>query len=335
MKMFGMDHSFLKSIVAVSCAVIACLGPCVTAAETADNKAANTQTVDVEVCEVCHAAQYEGIRSSAHWMTGDPRTPARQQQCATCHGDLVQHVENEGKGVDEDMRAFGRASMMTASEQNAVCSGCHKEASLMHWQGSGHDIGDVGCVGCHRVHREDKVRTRETEAEVCYACHGDLRAQFHKPYGHPVRQGKMSCSDCHSSHGGVGEADLKTFSVNEVCYECHADKRGPFLWEHAPASENCVLCHSAHGAIHRGLLTRRQPHLCQSCHEPTAMAMNPLGPHARHSRLALSYRAPGAPDLGPNPGGRGISRLVMAEGCSNCHSKVHGSNHPAGAKLTR
>jgi len=331
-----MERSVLKTFLVATCFLMSCFSQWVGAAGSNDAIVIEKGNIDVEVCEACHEQQYEAIRRTAHWMTGDPRTPVSQHQCSSCHGNLFQHVENEGEGVAEGMQAFGRASLLTPAEQNAVCSGCHKEASLLHWQGSGHDIGDVGCVGCHRIHQEDSVRSRETEADVCYSCHADMRAQFHKPYGHPVRQGKMSCSDCHGPHGGVGEADLKEFSITEVCYTCHAEKRGPFLWEHAPASENCVLCHSAHGAIHRGLLSRRQPQLCQSCHEPTAIAGNPAGPHARHSRLALSYRAPGAPDVGPGgPPGRGISRLVMGEACSNCHNKVHGSNHPAGAKLTR
>ena len=206
----------------------------------------------------------------------------------------------------------------------------------MHWQGSAHDAEGIGCVGCHRIHGEDRVRARETEQEICFACHARMRGDVNKPYGHPLREHKMRCSDCHGPHGGPGDAELKTFSVNESCYGCHADKRGPFLWEHSPVSENCVLCHSTHGSVHPGMLERRQPHLCQSCHEPTGPAG--LGPpHAQHSRLGLSFREPGEPDLGPTapPGGRGIARFVMGEACSNCHTKVHGSNHPAGAKLMR
>jgi len=325
----------LKVYAIAICAFFASAGQLGMAADEEQPAVSEDASMRLEVCQVCHEKQYEAIRSTAHWMTGDARTPVSVHQCASCHGNLEEHVENEGQGAAGGMKAYGKASMMTPPEQNAVCVGCHKEASLLHWQGSGHDASDVGCVGCHRVHEEDKVRSRETESQVCFACHADLRAQANKPYGHPLREEKMSCSDCHDAHGGVGDYGLKAFSINETCYACHAEKRGPFLWEHAPASENCVLCHSAHGSIHRGMLSRRQPQLCQSCHEPTAMANNPLGPHARHSRLALSYRQPGAPDIGPEVGGRGISRLVMGEACSNCHNQVHGSNHPAGANLMR
>jgi len=307
------------------------------AADSGAGQLSDDKYMRFDVCLGCHEAQYEAIRSTAHWMSGDDRTPVSAHQCASCHGNLDEHVEAEGEIAGSGMKAYGRASLMTPEEQTAVCAGCHKEASLMHWQGSGHDNADVGCVGCHSVHQPDRVRARETEAEVCFSCHADLRAQIHKPYGHPLREDKMGCSDCHGAHGGVGESGLKGFSVNEVCYECHAEKRGPFLWEHAPASENCVLCHSAHGSVHRGMLTRRQPQLCQSCHEPTHPRLNPGGPYGGHSRLALSYRAPGAFDQGPDPDPTrpGISRLVMGEACSNCHNQVHGTNHPAGANLMR
>ena len=240
-----------------------------------------------------------------------------------------------GEEHDAGMRAFDRAGRLSVEQQNSLCLSCHRESTLLHWRGSAHDAQESGCIGCHRIHSEDRVRARETEQAVCFDCHGNLRGVVNQPYTHPLRERKMACSDCHGAHGGPGDAELKTFSVNETCYACHAEKRGPFLWEHAPASENCVLCHSAHGSLHAGMLERRQPHLCQSCHEPTGPAG--LGPpHARHSRLALSFRNPGEPDPGPEPlGSRGISRFVLGEACSNCHSHVHGSNHPAGAKLMR
>ena len=49
----------------------------------------------------------------------------------------------------------------------------------------------------------------------------------------PIREGKITCSDCHNPHGSVTEKLIRQASVNEVCYTCHAEKRGPFLWEHA------------------------------------------------------------------------------------------------------
>ncbi len=293
------------------------------------------EPVPADVCAECHEAQYQAISGTAHWLKGDKHTPAAGRECEACHGNLEEHAMSEGAQTPDGMRVFGRTSRLSADEQNALCLSCHKAPDLLHWQGSAHDADDVGCVGCHRIHGEDRVQSREGEQEVCFSCHAEVRGDVNQPYTHPLREHKMGCSDCHGAHGGPGDVALKTFSINETCYSCHAEKRGPFLWEHAPVSENCGLCHSAHGSINRGMLERRLPHLCQSCHEPTALAQ--AGPpHARHARLALSFREPGELDLGPNPSGnQGISRFVMGEACSNCHSHVHGSNHPGGAKLMR
>jgi len=285
-----------------------------------------------DICIGCHLEQHKVMTQGAHWVSGDSRTPVNLKECSTCHGDTEEHVLSAGEAVELGLKSYTpKNTRMTPPEQNAVCQACHKESALLHWETSGHASADVGCVGCHRMHQEDRVLAKRTQSGVCYECHTDVRLQDNKPYGHPIRQQKMTCTDCHGPHGGPGDAGMKTFAVNDTCFTCHAEHRGPFLWEHAPVSDNCVLCHTAHGSMHAGMLNRRAPQLCQSCHEPIGGA----GTQARHSRLALSYRHPGGVDIGPSPPGIGISRLVLGESCMNCHSKVHGSNHPAGATLAR
>jgi DmsE family decaheme c-type cytochrome len=107
-------------------------------------------------------------------------------------------------------------------------------------------------------------------------------------------------------------------TLNQTCFSCHADKRGPLLWEHAPVAEDCALCHTAHGSLRSALLTKTPPLLCQQCHAP-----------ADHPSVARTSQS--------LPGGTaaGGALFLVAGGCTNCHSRVHGSNHPAGAKLMR
>jgi DmsE family decaheme c-type cytochrome len=158
---------------------------------------------------------------------------------------------------------------------------------------------------------------KASEAEVCFTCHRQRRADFQKPSSHPVRQGLMGCSDCHSPHGSTTAAMLIKPTLNQTCFTCHAEKRGPLLWEHAPVAEDCSLCHSAHGSLRKALLTKSPPLLCQQCHAP---ADHP-------SQARTSAGLPG--------GSAGGTIFLAAGGCINCHSQVHGSNHPAGAKLMR
>ena len=77
------------------------------------------------------------------------------------------------------------------------------------------------------------------EPDTCFQCHKDRRAQMSRSSHMPLREGKITCSDCHNPHGSATEALLKDDSINDTCYKCHAEKRGPFLFEHAPVRENC------------------------------------------------------------------------------------------------
>jgi DmsE family decaheme c-type cytochrome len=129
---------------------------------------------------------------------------------------------------------------------------------------------------------------------------------------HPVRYKKMECSQCHNPHGTIAGAMLKTNTKNETCYRCHAEKRGPYLWTHAPVPENCGLCHEHHGSINKPLLKMTVPLLCQLCH---------TSGHARFVRDGSAVTSDSA--------------FVLAKGCLNCHSQIHGSNHPSGVTFMR
>ena len=86
------------------------------------------------------------------------------------------------------------------------------------------------------------------EPQACYKCHTDIYAKNAMPSHHPIKEGKMVCSDCHDPHGQT-EDNLKEPTVNMVCYKCHGDKQGPFAYEHPPVTENCAICHDPHGTV--------------------------------------------------------------------------------------
>ena len=116
--------------------------------------------------------------------------------------------------------------------------------------------------------------------------------------------------------GSTAPAQLVRNTVNETCTSCHAEYRGPFLWEHQPVAEDCTNCHNPHGSVQPALLKLRPPFLCQTCHEGAghpSMVNTPQG-------LA---------------GGGAPSAFLLAGGCINCHSQIHGSNHPSGRAFMR
>jgi DmsE family decaheme c-type cytochrome len=215
--------------------------------------------------------------------------------------------------------AVAGAQAEPAVPRTGPCLECHDTARRTHWAGSRHEREGVTCLSCHLPHQDGGLGRAPlkaaTEAETCFACHAGVRSRSLRTSRHPVRDGFLACSSCHGPHGTANDGMLARPTATESCLQCHAEKRGPFLWEHAPAREDCTLCHDSHGSSHRPLLVSRVPYLCQRCH------LNIQHP----SKLF---------DLS-NSGGGGTAQRAPEQACARCHRAVHGSNHPSGAYLER
>ena len=268
-----------------------------------------------DACEDCHQDKIETMKVSPHGHAADLRSPLGQKGCETCHGPGTLHFDTEGNCIISMTGRYGES----VTQRNDICLGCHQSGARKHWQSSMHEAEDLACVSCHSIHKKNDVIHRTSQTEVCFSCHKDIRSQTFRASSHPIQANKVICSDCHNSHGSAGPSALKQNSINENCYSCHAEKRGPFLWEHYPASEDCTLCHRVHGSNHQSLLNKPGPQLCQQCHAYSSQTW----------RAHVSYFLDNA-DVDT---GRG--RYLVGMNCANCHSKVHGSNHPSGSFLQR
>lgn len=271
-----------------------------------------------DTCLGCHEdTETLAIFDTPHAVAKDPRTPFAHQQCESCHGPGGDHARRLRPGQDRSPPlAFAPNSTLSESEENGICLSCHQDSARGHWTGSIHEREGVACTDCHSLHAgEDPALTRLEQPAVCQKCHTQVRAETFQASHHPIREGQTVCSDCHEPHGTLQDDLLVRATTNQTCFECHAEKRGPFLWEHAPATEDCTLCHKPHGSNHPSLLRKRAPLLCQECHSR-------LGhPSIAHTSERLPQNAP--------------SSMLLLGSCTNCHSQVHGSNHPSGANLSR
>ena len=273
-----------------------------------------------DTCLNCHDDEITlAVFRGKHAVPTDPRTPFGhgQLQCEACHGPGGKHTARVRRGEGRPpMIRFGSEAPTPVNVQNEMCASCHAADLGFGWHGSAHDDNTVACADCHDSHTaSDPVFATATQPEVCFTCHQLQRSDSYKPYAHPIREGKMDCTGCHDPHGSTTEHQLVRQTLNDTCYQCHAEKRGPFLWEHAPASDDCSICHAPHGSTQPGMLTQRGPLLCQSCHSQTG-----------HPSVAQT--ADGLASGDP-------SRFLLGQSCVNCHSQVHGSNHPSGYKLMR
>ncbi|WP_051252538.1 DmsE family decaheme c-type cytochrome [Ferrimonas kyonanensis] len=267
-------------------------------------------------CLMCHkkSDSVMAVFAGVHGNTERSDSPMAGLQCEACHGPQGKH-----RGKNEPMITFGTSGNVSAELQDSVCLSCHQDDGRAHWSDSVHTDEEVACVSCHQVHvASDPVVNRSNEVAVCTSCHTEQKLAMNKRSAHPLSDGlgagEMVCSDCHTPHGSLTDASLTQLTETDTCYQCHADKRGPVLWEHEPVTESCSTCHNPHGSVNDAMLTQRAPMLCQSC-------------HASDGHASRAY--------GDNALGLGENAFTSGQSCLNCHSQIHGSNHPAGSALQR
>ena len=264
-------------------------------------------------CATCHAASVAEFATTQMGRIGKT-TRKGAFECENCHGPASKHVAaGGGRGVGGMVNFAPDAKPEEIEEANGVCLTCHERGNRTAWKGSTHETRGLACSSCHTVMRNVTPKAQlasAVEAEVCFQCHKLQRAQMQRSSHMPVREGKMTCSNCHNPHGSVygTEASIREPSINDNCYKCHAEKRGPLLHEHPPVRENCLNCHDAHGSNHEYLLKVQRPRLCAECH-------------------GFAH--------GGQPGFNALNNYAFGHGCNNCHSQVHGSNHPGGQWFQR
>jgi DmsE family decaheme c-type cytochrome len=272
-----------------------------------------------EVCVACHRNENDHWSHTVHakvFLT-NPSNDMAAKGCESCHGPGSEHITDVLS--KSKIISFTRDSGYSPIEQNAICMTCHAGRERIHWRGSPHQSNDLACADCHNPMAslsDSGLLRKEAIHDTCFGCHQKQRLEFRKRSHMPLFEGKVSCSDCHNPHGSAADSLLKADTVNKLCYQCHAEKRGPFIFSHAPVRESCLNCHSPHGSNHEMLLTTARPFLCQQCHTS----------RGHPNELLTRANLPGSvsPDV-----------RLLNRGCQNCHTQIHGSNHPSGVRLHR
>jgi len=270
-----------------------------------------------EVCAECHETA-ETFMGTPHGLYFAGQPDGVRGTCESCHGSGEAHVESGGE--PDLIYNPGKADELNSME---MCISCHSGHQFDDWAFSSHNAAGVGCASCHTVHAAVEENPLPTEA-TCYGCHSNVKAASYMPSRHPIGTGMLSCTDCHGVHGN--DASLAhNGDSRELCFTCHADKEGPFVFEHEPVNEDCMVCHTAHGSVANNLLKQNEPALCLNCH--------PMHFHAHVESIEGQWSAPQAPGRGGDSR-RDSFKAGMTTKCTQCHTAVHGTDHPSEAIST-
>ena len=233
--------------------------------------------------------------------------------CFDCHDSFDGHRVSSDHHADcESCHGPGERHTLTARAadirhpSSADCLACHDmgHTALIGWTTSPHARADVLCSDCHDTHNREihnlravgpelyaTLRHASSSTQLCASCHADVAASLNLPSHHPIREGMMDCTDCHSPHA---DGRLALGARTAACTGCHQEQAGPWIYDHAPVAEDCSYCHTPHGSSARFLLETTQPGACISCHTIAEAG-------AIHDPWAFATR------------------------CTDCHSAVHGS----------
>ncbi len=300
--------------------------------------------VGQETCVACHEDKAATMAQNVHGRLANWELMGWQNGCESCHGAGSLHVDGGG-----DATKILHPNKLRSDQTAAVCAACHSSGQLMGWTHSEHALADVGCADCHRMHPEGKplnALLKKVDPQLCFDCHKEQMAQSNFPSRHPIKEGKMTCSDCHNVHSGSG---LKTAErVNDLCFNCHSRYQGPFIFEHAPVQEDCTICHNPHGTVANNLLKQNEPFLCLQCHEShfhtlRIGATQPTGNVAWSATDREGNVNVLPPDTGNTLAAADPSNTVPIQNshgavgwqkafgtkCTVCHSVVHGSDLPS------
>lgn len=220
--------------------------------------------VGSQICAACHPNQIETFKQTVHARLAGFERGGALEGCEACHGPGSLHVK--GGGDRTKIITFTKLSASEKESRSEVCLTCHRGRPHLAWRGSVHPLNGVACTDCHTLMKPAPKLLARAEPEVCLQCHRERQAELNFPSRHPIREGKIRCSDCHNPHGSETKKLVKAATVNQLCVSCHAEKEGPFLFEHPPVTESCTLCHSPHGTTANNLLVQNVPFLCLQCH---------------------------------------------------------------------
>jgi hydrogenase expression/formation protein HypE len=272
--------------------------------------------VGSDTCLLCHDGMETTLKGTAHAQKLNPRSPEATQGCESCHGPGQQHVDDDAK---VHIRKFAKVS---PEETNGTCLTCHNRGAHAGWEGSTHERRNLSCTTCHSVHSPKSPAhqlVKATQTQLCATCHRTASGQDRARRGAYARARRKMFVHVLSQPALAPVTNVKALKTEapsgELCTTCH----------YRDAWTDAVGARASQGRAARRATTRmdRRTIECWSCRMPMLCQRCPR-------RDAPSSSIYDKDEITVNKSNR-----MFGRSCVNCHSNVHGSNHPSGQFFMR
>ncbi len=279
--------------------------------------------VGTATCLDCHDDLVPAFGQTVHGRLQAYQNASDAEGCETCHRRGGTHADSEDPADIYSPRAD------LGGDSSEACLVCHTTGHALDWELSVHAESDVACTSCHKMHGNTaKALLADTEEKLCLDCHLDIKSKFQLPSHHPLKEGFMTCSTCHDTHGQGYQEIATGESTREACLACHQQHAGPFVFEHSPVMEDCAICHDVHGTVANNLLVANEPFLCLQCHQPHFHSILAGYEGATSTPAGVSGTDPRYDGLSGTSHGDSMKRVMLTK-CTQCHQSVHGTDLPS------
>ena len=280
---------------------------------------------------MCHGADHEKMARVQHAVAADSRTFG----CIGCHGVEFRarrepDREEARPGLPRQERGDGRARRARpaspATRPRAPSRCCCGRAARIRNRAS-------RAPTATQIHvNKDKVFNKAEQPTSASPATRTCASLASRPWRHPIQEGKVTCSDCHSVHGSAGPKLAKRDTRQRHLLHVPRGKARPVRAQPSTgAGQLRELPQPARQQRRRHAALRATRSCATSAIRRTRPAASArwAGSRAcsrrrcRRRRCRQSRRCRAA-----------INTVNVWQGrsCLNCHTQVHGSNNPGGAR---
>jgi len=321
---------------------------------------------NVVTCQTCHKVHNNKEGGKNLLVTKEEKSSL----CLTCHVDrqyLADTKHNLMRSRPEERNLEGQ----TVAE-GGLCSACHLPHKAARKLTGKRDLTTDLCLSCHgkgkiaekvnlsgnthplninpftKKHKDVLLTSVDIEKEK-------LTLPLFNKYGIQDKDGNVTCSTCHDTHGSRADSDEGSKEISralflrkqspDICRECHTSKFNVANSKHdlkkvAPGARNilqqtpsesglCGSCHLVHGS-RKGFLWARNniaengvttENFCISCHNEDGIARKKVIEHYSHPMNISPFEKGLTSNLPLFAGDGKISKdgVIMCQTCHDPH----------------